>query len=380
MKPKVRDLKIGRDAEGNTTFFTPDNVDPMVLYKLGMTQLTQQRFAHLAPGAFGFTPNIARKEDMMRLGEVLWKETYSHGDDDRAAKTRFDEWAYRQPPEFLDFFENLQNSLVWFAVARWSDQAFPTVTMGEKFCAALMATQIPEDMLSEVEAPWKAFVIEVPGRMLSVFDGDLMQRTRIVRILVQKIDDAQGEDEPWRWIAFGEKGQHVWRSANADQLLKPVHFDKKKPDTKFNYEIGNRAFDDDDLHRDERLYILISRLVLNVCLAVADPDQVKEVGSSHKRHKAAKREGRRSPLVEQRVFQVGRPINLDCRDAIQEYVEGERAARELKVQSLTRGYWRRQPYGPKLALRRRQWIEPYWRGPEDAPILVRPHTFSDDSG
>jgi hypothetical protein len=370
MKPKI-DIKI-EQRDGKVTFSSKDDVDPKVLYKLGMTAFNQQRFAQLAPDAFGFTPDLANKADFIRLGEALWKETYAHGDEDHVAGQKLIDWADRQPPDFADFFRNLQNSLVWFATARWADQAFPTVTMGEKFCAALLATQIPEDMAEEIEAPWKAFMIEVPGKMLSVFDGDLMQRTRIARILVHKTNHPE---DPWRWIAFGEMGQHVWRTGHADQLLKPVQF-KKNLDTAMNYSLGDKAFDD-DLHRDERLYILISRLVLNVCLMVADPDQVKLIGSSHKRHKA--REGRHGP-PEQRVFQIGRPINLDCRDAIQEYVEGERTARELKVQSLTRGYYRRQPHGPKLSLRRRQWIEPYWRGPEDAPILLRPHVIPEDSG
>jgi hypothetical protein len=368
MRPKI-DLRIQEDRSGKVSISSNEKVDPRILYKLGMTTLTQRRFAKLAPAAFGFTPDISKKDDFVKLGEALRKETYEHGDTDRIASEKLVEWAERQPPEFLDFFNNTQNHLVWFAAARWADQAFPTVTMGERFCAALLATQIPEDMVEEIECPWKAFMIEVPGKMLSVFDGDEMQRTRIARILVHKTDHP---DEPWRWIAFGEKGQHVWRTGFADQLLKPVQF--KEAHHKANYRLGDEAFEG-DLHRDERLYILVSRLVLNTCLMVADPDQVKPLGSSHKRH--ASREGRKGP-PEQRVFQVGRPINLDCRDAIQEYVEGERTARELKVQSLTRGYYRRQPHGPKLSLRRRQWIEPYWRGPEDAPILVRPHMIPEE--
>jgi hypothetical protein len=369
MKPKI-DLRIETGRDGRITFSSKDKVDPKVLYKLGMTAFTQRRFSTLAPGAFGFTPDLAKKEDFLRLGEALWKETYAHGDEDHVAGENLIKWADRQPPEFLDFFDNSQNNLVWFATARWADQAFPTVTMGEKFCAALLATQIPEEMAEEIESPWKAFMIEVPGKMLSVFDGDIMQRTRIARILVHKTDHPQ---DPWRWIAFGERGQHVWRTGFADQLLKPVQF--KEAHHKENYRLGEQAFDE-DLHRDERLYVLISRLVFNTCLMVADPDQVKPLGSSHKRY--ASREGRHG-LPEQRVFQIGRPINLDCRDAIQEYVEGERTARELKVQSLTRGYFRQQPHGPKLSLRRRQWIEPYWRGPEGAPIVVRPHMIPEDT-
>lgn len=366
MQAKAK-VVVGRD--GNVTVSSPDVVDPRVLMKLGMTEMSRRKFAQVAPKAFGFTPDVADKDDLMRLGEVLRKETYQHGGDEVAAP-RLLEWAKAQDSDFMDLFRVEQNAIVYFAAARWADQAFPVVTMGEKFCAALMATKIPEEMLEEIEAPWHAFMIEVPGNMLSVFDPDSMRRTSIMRIFVHKTIDV---DEPWRWVAMGKDGQHVWRIGSALNLVTPVQFRNRE---KVSYEVNSDDFEN-DLHRDERLYVLVGRLVLNACLVLADPDQVKRLGSSHKRHEA--REGRRPGPPEQRVFQIGRPINLDCRDAIREYVEGERSMRELKIQSLVRGYWRQQPHGPKLSLRRKQWILPFWRGPADAPILVRPHVIPEES-
>lgn len=42
--------------------------------------------------------------------------------------------------------------------------------------------------------------------------------------------------------------------------------------------------------------------------------------------------------------------------------------RKLNVQFVTSGHWKQQPYGPRHSLRRPQWIDAYWKGPEDAPI------------
>ena len=39
---------------------------------------------------------------------------------------------------------------------------------------------------------------------------------------------------------------------------------------------------------------------------------------------------------------------------------------------MVRGHWRLQPYGPKRALRKPTWIDPYVKGPEDKPLDVRP--------
>jgi hypothetical protein len=51
---------------------------------------------------------------------------------------------------------------------------------------------------------------------------------------------------------------------------------------------------------------------------------------------------------------------------------------KLTVRTLVTGHWRMQPYGPKNLLRKRRWIEPFWRGPEDGPVSLKPHILSHD--
>ncbi|MCT6836193.1 MAG: hypothetical protein M3036_00885 [Bifidobacteriales bacterium] len=38
---------------------------------------------------------------------------------------------------------------------------------------------------------------------------------------------------------------------------------------------------------------------------------------------------------------------------------------------IVRGFWRNQAYGPDHALRRRQWIPPYVKGPADKPLIAK---------
>ena len=65
-------------------------------------------------------------------------------------------------------------------------------------------------------------------------------------------------------------------------------------------------------------------------------------------------------------FRVGRPIKLGARlkAAIREGLSGG-ASWKLDSRFVVRGHWRNQAYGPEHSLRRKQWIEPYWKGPED---------------
>lgn len=48
--------------------------------------------------------------------------------------------------------------------------------------------------------------------------------------------------------------------------------------------------------------------------------------------------------------------------------EGERRASEYSHRWIVQGHWRNQPYGPGRTQRRLQWIAPYVKGPEDAPL------------
>jgi len=49
---------------------------------------------------------------------------------------------------------------------------------------------------------------------------------------------------------------------------------------------------------------------------------------------------------------------------------------QLRVRTRVSGHWRNQPYGPQRSLRRRQWIEPFWRGPEDGPLGPTKHLLT----
>jgi hypothetical protein len=74
-----------------------------------------------------------------------------------------------------------------------------------------------------------------------------------------------------------------------------------------------------------------------------------------------------------RVVFIGCPIALDCRETVRHYIE--RGHAPPSVQSLVRGHYKRQVIGVGRNGRKVIWVEPYWRGPEDAPILSRPRVI-----
>ena len=72
------------------------------------------------------------------------------------------------------------------------------------------------------------------------------------------------------------------------------------------------------------------------------------------------------------TFNVGRSVKLDggLRRAFTSS-GGTGATWKLAQRFIVRGHWRWQPYGPESALRRHQWIEPFWRGPEDIEAALQ---------
>lgn len=49
-------------------------------------------------------------------------------------------------------------------LVRWAGEGFPTLVLGHKYTAALLATQTSKEAIQAAESPWEGFVIEVPKR------------------------------------------------------------------------------------------------------------------------------------------------------------------------------------------------------------------------
>ena len=76
-------------------------------------------------------------------------------------------------------------------------------------------------------------------------------------------------------------------------------------------------------------------------------------------------------------FRVGRPIKLGSRIRAALVNPGSGQTWELDKRFIVRGHWRNQAYGPERSLRRKQWIQPFWKGPEDVTEAMQ-RTFEVD--
>lgn len=330
----------------------------------------------LAKSKYGSRPlGLSPKRWWHQFGARLWPHTYAHTQDDTEVLSRWLPAFHRQEPSEREeltrlWFSTEEGLMLGLGVARWADQAYPLVQLaGHRYAAALMSTRPPQD--ADIRPPWKSFVIELPQGMLETDDQNGVMRplTHVLVFTFPMYLKAEDYGHPermvmsWSFMATGPHGVdlHRWRKT-FDSLLDEGDYEGEDP---FPSALAMDLSD-----RDARTMQLLTRLVVNTCLVMSDPEAVRPIGGSSKARRAKSKRGAAEPIF--RTFRVGKPIKLDCRPAVQAYLNGERN-RELSVQFLVRGHWRNQACGPRLTERRLTWIEPYWKGPEDAPINRRAH-------
>lgn len=235
-----------------------------------------------------------------------------------------------------------------FALA-WAECGFPLIEPSHRLAASMMATSMPAEYVYEfVRMPWRCFAIHVhPGliddeaALMFVINSRDNNRIRALSFI--------GEH-----MTLGDESSIAdWNSIVSEK----IRIGKEEIDSTHHlYESSVAAFNKVNL---------LGRLFVSVCA---------ELNSQYaSEHTAAKTraQGRES---EPRVVthKLTRNVRVDVRRAVREYADGD-SHKSPSVQVMVRGHWKLQPHGPGRAERKLLHIEPYWRGPDDAPIAVRSH-------
>lgn len=329
---------------------------------------------------------VVTKEIIRRIGEQFWPVSYAIfprlEDTHRTANHLLEavDVANEKQRLWLSTFDGQAHAL---AAACWVENAFPLVRLAShRYAAALCSTRIPKDL--PINPPWGAFIIDLPTGMFETTtpEGEttpltfiLVHSHPVVTHPIFEDDVWKSQGEPienrslrpeeyhtvWSFWAYSQAGLDLHRvRRQVDDHLEDISDESAFPD----------AYDLDLDPRDSRTMVLLTRLVFNTCLAMSNPEYVKPLGKHPRGWTRGPGRGQKEPTY--RTYKVGKPIELDCREPMRAYLLGIKR-NPMSVQCLVRGHWRNQACGPRLSLRRATWIEPYWKGPEDAPINVRPH-------
>jgi hypothetical protein len=254
-------------------------------------------------------------------------------------------------PDELDDLDRVDIANAFWA-GKWCGCGFPRLRLRAARAALLAATCIPGDLVGDVRPPWPAFLINLEGEEQLLADPD---RPGVFYDQIEVLySDATGRPT---WTFFRrsptcENYSRLWTTpeewgSDLDSL---------------------RLFDRDEIDPQSRIFQVVSRIVLGLCLHLSMPG-VQEAASTRAKSKRFRRD--RSGPPQMTNFVLGNDVKVDFSRAIRDYIC--RGGRAVTVQSMVRGHWKRQAHGPGHSLRKLIHIEPYWRGPEGAPVLVRAH-------
>lgn len=304
-------------------------------------------------------------KDLVRYGQWVWEISYKYTNDDHEALGLL--LNYADNLMLVDEFKGAlfraslllpQEQIMTLFIGKWADQAFPRILIEPKYASLLMSTDIKEDALEYVIPPWKAFLIEFPEPIIECFCESSQKNVKIIRIAVQVLKNKFGENV-WNFIAIGESNVQLWRHG-----LSIYDLSKILPSDHTWEEIGV-GLPVESI--DERAMLLIGRLIASTCLAMSDPENFHE----QKKTKGRGKKWRINKVPETRNVILGKPVSIDCRQAIRSYMEGSRKSSIPQIRFLVRGHWKKVAYGPQSSLRKVQHISPYWKGPDEADIVAK---------
>jgi len=250
----------------------------------------------------------------------------------------------------------------------WAMSGFPLLRPTHKLAASLMATHVPKDLVPDIKPPFPSFLIEVPEGIVPVGQVDL------------KASDGKPFPGQMSSMAYTDRLAGLVESIDGLMLLRVLHGPEteRKPILCAFYPIATIGDLADMQHPDPKVRLL-ARLVLNCALELEDPRHKHAREGGPPRPTPSKKGGRtKDTLPTAWTFELRREVKLDARAWVGDYIASKGTS--PSVQTLVRGHWKRQPFGPRvLNLRRSIHIEPYWRGPEDAPIVTRPLALAPES-
>ncbi len=331
---KVTEYALGTLLSGSAacvkpgSVWRPEDVATMIEIKARCTRLALD---WSAPPGMPVTANNAELLVMnaARLVagiQAIWR---AYGFHENATDAAWDSVAHvigEQVPAFDRVMTATKAALTWFDASQevhgwyelWLHSSFARLEVGHQLAAALCCTDVPPEL--EVHAPWNAWSLIVP-------DG-LLAHWQIARVWCLGTE----------WIALLTK---------EGKLSGPI-----------DGVVGD----------------MVRSLIRGACLAISDPAEHRKPGTQKPQTKHGKQRSTGEPNFEQARFLLAKPVSIDLREHVAAAASG-RTHSAPKVQFLVRGHWREQVHGPKRALRKRIWIEPFWKGPEEARILLRAHAL-----
>ncbi len=284
---------------------------------------------------------------------------------------------------------------------RWRSFGYPTFALTHSLAAALMLTDCSSVLGADFRFPFPSFLINMPYPNSPI-----------------RIDGAYGENDV-RWIVVHTTDYPIEEDAPKleKRLTERAWFKREPSDIRWqkstmirmveHYGVGvfeRKLFVQDDETLEswlmtgiplEAVHHLPStslddaaakaglRLVANLCLYLDAQrlagHELPDRNISNPKKKNSYQKPRQSGPALPPAWILGQDIKLDpeLRGAAVQMARPEnqqRAEWKLQSQHVVRGHWKMQSHGPRMSLKKKIRIEPYWRGPRLSEAVLRSFT------
>lgn len=246
----------------------------------------------------------------------------------------------------------------------WAQEGFWMLQTSHTFGAALMCTET-EGATEDLHIPARAFRLTVPNGLLRVDDN--FEYRYVYVLTCEKFDADRNDRVPFSMIAISDEQALLGGGRpRATMGYYPLVTLLKQEVVKFCH--GEESLDEKRRLAKSRCMVLAQRLVTGLLYTLQHTDNFvsRVTGGQNSRRE------RSDPT--HRIVTVGSPIKVNFKPQIEQWISSDpKRQKPPNFQHVVRGHYKRTVVGIGRCGRRVVWIQPYWRGPEDAPILVRPY-------
>lgn len=316
---------------------------------------------------------LMRVSDRLRLYAELGADVLTRGpveDDSTVFGTRgFASNMIPSDPSMSD--ETLRESVhLMHTAGRWAQYGFNVFELTSDLAASFLLTTPAPLGTEELHLPFPCFYIRLPEGAVPVFLGGRQlwaEGVWVHRFKSQHMGTGRSDVAFFRWTVE-RKGLSLWK----DRF--PTNLDDPKDESVYNrtWEGDPPAVPEDQISTDKALRVI--KNLVSWLDATGGIQGHPTPQPPHIKRKASKEQRKRLDSDSwPRVWVFGQDVKLrpELRQLAREYALSESKDHavpgwQLKAQHIVRGHWKNQPYGEDRALRKRLWMQPYYRGPEGA--------------
>jgi hypothetical protein len=268
-------------------------------------------------------------------------------------------WVSQTMYPYRNHYQGIVEETVPFyaALHQWAKAGCPHFSLTNDFFSAVALTDFGDPTDEPLYMPFDAFTMSFPPSDFLGGASKLMVY-RMPRMVINK--DWSIEVVSWKhYRATLLKDNPIFSQWPIGFTRKQLAEESAKMDA-FTEDHGVRPLYDDE----KRLPLRMRTMLANVMSYIESQGPLPTVPRARKGAAPAAVE---LTHHERPIYDVGRIVKLDggLRKAMAETAgDGERW--HVAQRFVVRGHWRNQAYGEGRTLRRRKWIEPHWKGPENA--------------